>query len=128
MFAEAAAVYDTLEEFPEAGASVTLPEHAGLRRFALLSSWWTLVIEGAVALVFLLRFSKIRIPALLPDLILIVFIATTYVFIPVIGFGYILTVMGLAACKSDRRKTRVVYLLLFALLQVGQLPLDSWLL
>ena len=128
VFAEAAAVYETLEEYPEAGASVTLPEHSGLRWFAMASSWWTLVIEGAVALIFLLRFSKFRIPAVLPDLLLIVFIATTYVFIPVIGFGYILAVMGLAACPDERRKTRVVYLLLFALLQVGQLPLDRWLL
>ena len=128
VFATASASVDALIEFPDAGAVLTLPEDAGLRRFGLIASWWTLFIEGAVAVAFLLRVRWVGCCRGLADALLIVFVATTYVFIPVVGFGNILALLGLAACPDERKKTRVAYLLLFALLQLIQLPWPAWVL
>lgn len=124
--AQATMMVDTLTEFPGEGAELTLPMVAGLKKFALIGSWWTLVVEGGVALAFLIRWKGGRLSMGLGDVLLITFVVTTYVFIPVMGFGSILVVLGLAACSDERRKTRVAYLLLFALLQLTQLPWQDW--
>ena len=81
------------------GASVAL---LGLTaRLALLAdvlTWWTLAIEGAVALAFLCPgpswLGRHR------DHLLITFTVTTYLAAPVLGFGWLLLVLGLAQCAA----------------------------
>jgi hypothetical protein len=83
-------------------------------------TWWTLGLEAAVATAFLApmrsRLHRIR------DIVLLLFVITTYAIAPVTGFGWILTVMGMA--QSDHRISfvRPAYLGVFVLLQVYRFP------
>lgn len=116
-----------------------------MRQVALISSWWTLLIEGLVALAFLVPprwgtgqgggfqrllgwFSATR------DLWLLVFLMTTYLLLPVLGFAYLLAIMGFCQCAGPRtgtelttteRRLRLGYLLLFVLLQLARLPWED---
>ncbi|MDG2125334.1 MAG: hypothetical protein P8J87_16645, partial [Verrucomicrobiales bacterium] len=113
---------DSLSVFPGSDIQASLPVTDRLRVLAIAMSWWTLAIEGTIAAAFLLAR-----PAWLQrwrDWLLLSFIGTTYVFVPVLGFGYILTIMGLASCARERTRVRVAYLAVLVLLQLSQLPLD----
>jgi hypothetical protein len=86
-------------------------------RFILLAAcmtWWTVAIEGAVALAFLWPvgrgLSKMR------DAILLTFCVTTYAVATVAGFGWLLLALGVAQCEPGRRKTQISYLIVFALI------------
>lgn len=89
-------------------------ESARLLAFARFMTWWTVILEGAIALGFLLpdrfRLSRLRDPALL------VFLLTTYTAATVVGFGWVLAIMGYAQTGSEARWTRRCYLLAFALI------------
>lgn len=74
-------------------------------------TWWTLFIEGTIAILFLIPnrygLEKWR------HLILLFFIITTYAPTNVIGFAWILIIMGVAQCDERFRKIQVGYLTLF---------------
>lgn len=87
------------------------------RRFTLMAqaaTWWTVLLEGVVALSFLWprrdAFSRMRHWALL------LFCTTTFFIAPVYGFGWLLIAMGLAQCGENQRALRGAYLAVFALL------------
>jgi hypothetical protein len=109
-----------LKQFSQAIGNVTLTTSSRLQAFTLAASYWTLLIEGSVAAAFLVNplplFSRFR------DGFLIVFIATTYFLLPVLGFAYILIIMGFAQCPSKHTAVRVAYVGLFAFLQLSRLP------
>jgi hypothetical protein len=88
-------------------------ETPALRRLASLATWLTLLLESAVASLFLLpdRFRSGR----LRDFTLMAFCATTYMIAPVPGFGWLLLAMGIAQCPEDARSTRWSYLACFGL-------------
>ena len=109
-----------LKTAPQSALEVTLATSPLLERFALFASYWTLLIEGAVAAAFLLI--GIRWLARCRDWILIIFIATTYFLLPVLGFAYVLIIMGLAQCPPNRDRDRIAYLALLAGLQLARLP------
>jgi hypothetical protein len=109
----------TLKLIPQASASVTLMSSSLLQLFAWVSSYWTLLIEASVAVAFLVP--GVRWLARWRDLLLLLFIATTYFILPVLGFAYILIIMGLAQCPTRQVKIRSAYLSLFALLQFSRL-------
>ena len=75
---------------------VTTPRMAAA---SLVLSYWTIFIEGLVAVSFLLTMprwlSQNR------DWVLMVFVITTYAVIPVLGFGALLMVMGLIQTKNS---------------------------
>ena len=86
-------------------------------RFILLAgcmTWWTVAIEGAIALTFLWPvgrgLSKMR------DAILLTFCVTTYAVATVAGFGWLLLALGVAQCEPGRRKTQLAYLVVFVLI------------
>ncbi|MGV2830119.1 hypothetical protein [Myxosarcina sp. GI1(2024)] len=110
-----------LARYPQTLASVTLSSSPRLKLLTLVASYWTLFIEGIVAVAFLA--SSLRLLFRLRDWLLILFIATTYFLLPVLGFAYILIVMGLAQCHPDSRAKAMVYICLFGLLQLARL---SW--
>jgi hypothetical protein len=89
---------------------------------------WTVAVELVIALAFLLprprRLSAAR------DVALMTFVATTYAVAPVVGFGWMLLLMGYAAAEPERARTRAAYLALFVCLQLYLLPwgrLLAWL-
>lgn len=112
-----------LKQFPQAIRSVTLTTSPRLQAFTLAASYWTLLIEGGVAIAFLIN--PLRLFSQFRDWLLIVFIATTYFLLPVLGFAYILIIMGFAQCSSKHTVVRVAYIGLFAFLQLSRLPWNS---
>jgi len=113
----------TLKLIPQEGANVTLGTSQRLKIFTLAASYWTLFIEGIVAAAFLLR--KIHWLYRFRDWLLIIFIVTTYFLLPVLGFAYVLVIMGLAQCPSEKVAVRSTYICLFGLLQLARLPWEN---
>ena len=113
-------VFDAMR-VPAPGASVDLLGHTA--RLALLAdvlTWWTLAIEGAVALAFLSPgaswLGRHR------DYVLITFTVTTYLAAPVLGFGWLLLVLGLAQLRSTDRPLPVLYVAAFVVVRIGATP------
>ena len=81
---------------------------------------WTILIEGAIALLFLLpqyyRLARWR------DAILLLFILTTYSIAPVVGFGWLLTIMGAAQSNPSTSINRIAYIAVFFLIQIYLIP------
>ena len=77
-------------------------------------TWWTLLIEAAIAILFLApnryRLEKWR------HLVLQLFILLTYPTTNVVGFAWILIILGLAQCHEKFRKIQVGYFILFVLI------------
>lgn len=112
-------------QFPQALEGVTLSSSHRLELFTLFASYWTLLIEGSIAISFLVGLVFIFFP--FRDWLLILFIGTTYFLLPVLGFAYILIIMGLAQCPPQDRLTRIAYLFIFGLLQLTRLPWSNFL-
>jgi hypothetical protein len=83
----------------------------GLARFM---TFWTLGIEGLVALLFL--WPPGRGPSAFRDLALLAFCATTYAIATVAGFGWLLVAMGIAQCDPERNRIRSCYVACFGLI------------
>ncbi|MEW6143409.1 MAG: hypothetical protein AB1598_00155 [Thermodesulfobacteriota bacterium] len=86
-------------------------------RFIMVSqilTYWTVFIESAVALLFLIPektgISRFR------DLLLVVFCVTTYSVATVDGFGWLLIAMGVSQCGEGRRAVRFLYVAAFFLI------------
>ncbi len=81
----------------------------GIRAAALGMTWWTVVVEGAVAVCFLAPVRSVVGRA--RHVVLLVFLWTTYVLAPVMGFGWLLVAMGVAQAPLDKHR---LYLPAFA--------------
>lgn len=88
-------------EYPETVSSI-----------ALVMTWWTLFIEGLLAVLFLPWFWK-RLDSVRNGTLLL-FTLTTYTIVPVLGFGNLFMTMGFAQCEPTQKRTRLAYLLAFA--------------
>jgi hypothetical protein len=71
---------------------------------------WTIAIEAVVAACFLLP--QFSISKKIKDIALMAFTATTYFFVPVVGFGCLFCAMGAAQCEPRQRQMRATYFLL----------------
>jgi hypothetical protein len=104
-----------LEPLPEGAAwfDRSLIETESFRVLVSVATWSTLAIEAAIALAFLLPLR----PSLQPvrHILLLGFCVVTYAFAPVAGFGWLLLVMGLAACRTDQPKIRAAYVAAYLL-------------
>lgn len=109
---------------PTEDAVVQLRSSRALAGLAMAASWWTLLIEGAVAIHWLVPALRNHIAK---DLALIVFIATTYFLLPVVGFATILGVMGYAAASvRGQRRLAMVYLVVIAAMQLASVPWGAY--
>ena len=82
-------------------------------------SWAGLAVETSVAIVHLLpgrRWYALR------HLTLMAFVAFTYVLLPVVGFGFLLGVMGFAQVADDDQRLKRFYIALLCFLQVSLVP------
>jgi hypothetical protein len=79
-----------------------------------LMTWWTVLLESAVAVTFLWPCERGM--AQWRNATLLLFCATIYAVAPVEGFGWLLIAMGVAQCDPARRKTCLLYLVVFLLI------------
>ncbi len=90
-----------------------------LKNMAWLTSWWVVIIESIIAVLFLFRtpiMDKLGHGALL------LFIITTYLPAPVYGFGWTLSMLGYAVSQTRWPSYGRWYLLCILVLIVYQLP------
>ncbi|MFT5467466.1 MAG: hypothetical protein ACI8UO_002570 [Verrucomicrobiales bacterium] len=118
---QAKIIEDAVKAYPAESTVATVVDSRRLLMVSLVISWWTLLIEAAIAIDFLFL-QKSAAARRTRDWILLGFIATTYPIAPVLGFGYTLVILGFAACPKERTATRVAYLIVLVVLQLGRLP------
>jgi len=99
---------------------VALNDGPRIAAMAQVMTWWTVVIEGLIALLFLLP-RRLRVGAL-RDAVLLIFMFTTYPVATVVGFGRVLTVAGLAQTENRLGIERALYLAAFVLLPAYRFP------
>ncbi len=104
-----------LRTFPSESVAGALRHGERLPLVAVAMAWLTVLIEGAVAAAFWLRFRLASLDA--HNWLLIAFCVTTYALAPVVGFGFLLVTMGYAQCSVERRDTRQAYLWTFLIVQ-----------
>lgn len=83
---------------------------------ATLTTWWVFLSEGAVALFFAFRTKTMDIVA---HITLIIFILTTYLIAPVMGFGTMLSILGLSLALARFPKSPLPYAYLFCLVAIA---------
>jgi hypothetical protein len=100
--------------------AVKLSSNGSLLYLARFITWWNFLIQLMIASAFLAPsqtwIANWRHPLLL------IFLFSTYLFAPVIGFGWVLIILGIAQLDSTAARTRLFYLLAFILLQVYKYP------
>jgi hypothetical protein len=90
-----------------------LPVPPQLLHVATLVTWWTIAIEAALGILYLLPLD--RVGQALRDVMLLGFLCTTYAIAPVVGFGWLLAILGLAQSTSGSWR-RAAFLSALALL------------
>lgn len=83
---------------------------------AYFATWWSLVLEAAIAVVFLLPVRRLL--SRLRDTLLIVFCFTVYAVAPVESFGWLLIAMGVAQSEEETPWVQFGYLATFALILI----------
>ena len=106
------------------GYVVDLRLPPGLRPLAVLLTWWTIVIEAVIALVFLLPSTREVMKA--RHLLLLVFAFSTYLVAPVKGFGVTLMLMGFANCPAEWKCCRRAYVLAMVYIEICAIGLLSY--
>ncbi len=87
-----------------------------VRVVALFLTWWTVLIEGAIAVLFLLSWFRSSYLDHIKNYVLWIFILSTYPVASVIGFAWLITAMGIAQIKTDNVGLKTGYVLIFILL------------
>ena len=104
-----------------APAFISTPRTEGL---SLVFSYLTILVEGAIAVTFLL--GTRRWFAAAKDNLLILFCLLTYYALPIVGFAITLMVMGFAQCPAERRDLRILYLWVLVLVQTTLFPFGEF--
>lgn len=112
VLARSARMADDLQSYDGALTSVAMVESARLLLVAKFLTWWTVVIEWAIALAFCWPAGKWS--SRLGDALLLLFLLSTYASATVIGFGWVLSIMGLVSTSNG--KARVLYLSAFLII------------
>lgn len=103
--------------------TVQLASSPQISLLATVFTWWTLLIEGLLALLFLLpdgqRIARVR------NVALLAFGVSTYCVAPVRGFGWILMLLGLGQCREEERAFRPAYLTALLLIQAYLTPVAA---
>jgi hypothetical protein len=102
--------------FGEPGsAPPELVEPPAVTRLATFLTWATVLLEGLVALAFLLPWGRWTLAVRHP--VLLGFCGAAYAIAPVAGFGWLLCAMGVTQVPADRRGLRAAYVAVFLLLR-----------
>ncbi|QDU61306.1 hypothetical protein Pan216_21610 [Planctomycetes bacterium Pan216] len=104
-----------------APTTVTLHSSARMEWLAWLMTWWTILIEGTIGVLFFFP-ARSRV-APWRDAILMFFAITTYLVATVKGFGWLLMIMGIA--QSEKTSVRLAYFVTFLLIQTYTMPYEQ---
>lgn len=97
------------------GNSMVLPVDPSLWNLSIFSTWWTAVVESAIAVCFLFARCSERFRNLRSDLLLY-FVWCTYAMAPVAGFGWLVLILGFGQLSDDQKLRRFLYMLSFVLI------------
>jgi len=115
-------VYESLKSSMNRVDSGTLVSSEYLSNIAVFMAYWTIFIEGWIALAFLVpnrfKLSKSR------DIPLLIFMITTYPIATVRGFATLLAVLGFAQAQNQNRYMSVVYIIIFITVPLFSLPFE----
>src|SRR5262245_45435593 len=103
--------------------SVALAGTSAVAFVSWLMTIWTVLIEGLLAVVFLVP--DRRGVATVRNTLLLTFATTTYLIAPVRGFGWMLMMLGAAQCEERDRAFRPLYLAAIVLIQIYTLPVAT---
>ncbi|HJU87692.1 MAG TPA: hypothetical protein VJ788_10015 [Gemmatimonadota bacterium] len=92
-----------------------LVEPPSVVRLATFLTWATVLLEGLVAVVFLLPWGRWTLGV--RHATLLGFCGAAYAIAPVAGFGWLLCAMGVSQVPADRRVLRAAYVAVFLLLR-----------
>lgn len=113
--------YNMIKSSTERKEIVQLISPPSLSTLSIFIAYWTVVLEGWIAVAFLApvdsKISKYR------DIPLLIFMITTYPIATVRGFATLLAVMGFAQCRGNNSKMRIIYLFIFLLVPIFSLPI-----
>lgn len=101
--------------------SIELATGPYINLLALGMTWWTILIEGALAVTALIPGSGLI--AITRTLIILVFVACTYLLVPVMGFSWIVIIMGLVQCPERYKKLRASFLPVLGLIYIYRMEL-----
>jgi len=116
-------VYEMMKSVNYQVDPVTLKTTPILSFVSIFMAYWTVFIEGWIAVSFLLpvkhKLSKWR------DIPLVIFMITTYPVATVRGFATLLAVMAFAQCYRQNKHMRIIYLLIFLGIPLFKLPFEA---
>ena len=118
--------YDLMSYFashPGLAKEVVLAYSPEITRFSLALSYFTILIEGLLALSFL--FAKQFFFKRIKDYLLMVFVLLTYFLLPVTGFGFVLIILGIAQTGEEDNRILIYYTVCLLILQFTLLPLED---
>ena len=95
-------IFEALRAVGDGAVTVPVIDAPRIRLLALGMTWWTVAIEGLVAVCFLAP--PRRWVGRARHVALLVFLGTTYVLAPVMGFGWLLIAMGVAQAPLQRHR------------------------
>lgn len=104
------------------GVELHVAGAAGLKTLTFWLSWMGLLLEGAVAAVYLFDSPRCY---LARQYALLAFVLLTYFLVPVIGFAFVLTLIGFAQCADGDTAMKTRYLALLAGIQLTLVPWQS---
>ena len=111
---------DQLTAYDGILTDVELHSATGVGWISMLVTWWTIIIEGVIAVLFLLPDRPVI--HRLRDASLLLFAVTTYPIARVTGFGWVLMIMGVAQCRPQDNITRFLYVAAFLLILIYTAP------
>jgi hypothetical protein len=112
-----------------AASPVAITLHTGpmLATLGVVLAWVTVILEGALAVGFLLPGRGAWLG--FRDWLLVAFCYGTYAIAPVAGFGALLAILGLAQCAPERIWTRSAYLSALVIVYLHDwMPWRDWML
>jgi hypothetical protein len=108
-----------LELFGSDGSTLAVPDDSRLWFLALGLCWMGLLVEAAVATLHMLPSHRLY---LWRHASLMGFVAFTYFLLPVVGFGFLLGVMGFSQVGENDERLKRVYVVLLCFLQLSLVP------
>lgn len=104
------------------GNAVLVPSSDHVHTLALWLTWYDLLVQVAVVIAFLI---PNRVVQAAGHLALLFFIATAYVWVQILEFGWVITVMGLAMSRDRFPVIGALYFAMLGLLLLYALPIGA---